>query len=130
MSNVSTPTVPPEVLKAVGEAVAEGIAAQGGTARPVVEMGMITGGVTLKITYDTVIYALVVQVPSKAGDAYVFKVTMTKQNQPEVTLASFEFVDANNWKVVVSAPQFSVGPVTVDEISVNLSNGTVPTTGS
>jgi len=86
----------------------------------------ITGGFRLKITYDKTTYALVVTVPTKAGDPYIFSVIMTPDQKPAVTLVSFSFVDASNWKVIVSAPTMSLGPVTIDELSLNLSDGTVP----
>jgi hypothetical protein len=140
MSDVSTPTVPPEVLKTFSDAVAQSIAAQQSGAGqapaaaggPVVTLGegatTITGGFSLKITYDSTTYALVVAVPTKAGDPYVFSATMTPDQKPTVTLASLKFVDASNWSVVITLPSITIGTVTINELSLNLSDGTVPAT--
>ncbi len=135
MSDTTTPTVPPEVLQSFSDAIAASIAARTDAqsqvvGHPVVELGEgtgLTGGFTLKITHGDYTYALIISVPSAAGQPYIFSVTMQKAADPKpTTLALFEFLDGSNWKVAVQAPQFSIGSVTINEVQFNLSDGVVP----
>lgn len=131
MSDVTNPVVPPEVLQTFGEAVARSIAAhRQDVGAPLVELeegNALTGGFTLRITYGGTQYSLVISVPTTSGDPYVFKVTMKKADQSEpTTLVSFTFVDTSTWKVELSTPTLTLGPVRIDELSLNLSQGTPP----
>lgn len=98
------------------------------TPEQVMALAAIAGDITVKIVLAGSTYDLTVKVPTAAGDPYKFLLAEKKKENGEdvtQTLADFNFIDAENFKVAVSIPSFKAAGATISG-GFLLKSGSVP----
>jgi hypothetical protein len=92
----------------------------------------ITGSVSIVISYNATKYGLSGTLPgSDDQDAYIFTLTMQRENEPEPTeLAKFTYAASDNWSVSVTVPRWQVtSTFVIEEISATVTKLPAPPPG-